>query len=126
MSVLKAFNNHFTEFLNDIHSIFPDDPDIKKAKSGLELLRKANPRLILLVWREYIAQPYKDRIESSDISFFLEKDYSGDLTSTDNSSKILNAIERLRGPIQNMGEENRRKTMKYVQNLTKLSEMYQG
>jgi hypothetical protein len=126
MSILKAFNNHFTDFLDDVQSIFPDDPDIRKARSGLEMLKKANPRLILMVWREHIAGPYREKIQSGDLSFFLEKDYQEDLTDSNNASRILNAIERLRTPIQNMGEENQRKTMKYVQNLTKLSEMYQG
>ena len=124
MSVLSAFNNHFIEFLNDVESIFPEDRDIKKAKTSLEMLKKANPRLIVLVWKEHITSKYKTQIESGDISFFLNKDYSSDVQTSNESSKIMGAIERLRQPISSMGKDNQDKTMKYIQNLTKLSEMY--
>jgi hypothetical protein len=123
MSVLTAFNNHFMEFLEDIQSIFPEDRDIKKAITSLTLLRKGNPKLILVVWKQYITHKYKSQIDQGDISFFLEKDYSDDI-ETSNSSRILESIDRLRGPISNMGAENQKKAMKYIQNLTKLSEMY--
>lgn len=123
MSVLTAFNNHFMEFLEDIQGIFPEDKDIKKAITSLTLLRKGNPKLILTVWKQYITTKYKTQIDSGDISFFLEKDYSNDI-DTSNSSRILESIDRLRGPISNMGKENQQKSMKYIQNLTKLSEMY--
>ena len=29
MSILKAFNNHFIEFLDDVLNVFPDDKNIK-------------------------------------------------------------------------------------------------
>ena len=124
MTILKAFNNHFIEFIEDVHSIFPEDKDIKKAKMALEMLKKANPKLIIMVWKDCITRPYKAQIESGDISFFLEKDYGNDVSSADNATAIMDAINRLREPIRNMGQENQSKTMKYIQNLTKLSDMY--
>lgn len=124
MSVLSAFNNHFIEFLEDVYTIFPDDKDIRKAKTSLEMLKKANPRLIIMVWKEHITSKYSNEIEQGDISFFLSKDYSLDVSNADNSDKIMNAIERLRKPISIMSNDNKEKTMKYIQNLTKLSSMY--
>lgn len=126
MSILSAFNTHFVEFLEDVASIFPEDRDIKKAKTSLEMLKKANPKMIIRVWREYIVNKYKTQIEAGDISFFLSKDYSNDVSSAGDSSRIMESIERLRTPISNMGKDNQDKTMKYIQNLTKLCEMYQG
>lgn len=124
MSVLKAFNNHFMEFVDDVQSIFPENNDIKKAKNGIEMLRKANPRMIIMIWREHIADPYRDQIEAGDISFFIDKDYSKDVSHADNARSIMEAVDRLRGPIRDMGSENQVKAMKYIQNLTKLSMMY--
>lgn len=126
MSILSAFNTHFVEFLEDVATIFPEDRDIKKAKTSLEMLKKANPKMIIKVWREFIVNKYKEQIEAGDISFFLSKDYSGDVNGASDSSRIMESIERLRGPISNMGADNQEKTMKYIQNLTKLCEMYQG
>jgi hypothetical protein len=38
-------------------------------------------------------------------------------------NKIMESINRLREPIRNMGPDNQAKVMKYIQNLTKLSEL---
>ena len=39
-------------------------------------------------------------------------------------SNILGSIEQLRTPIRLMGNVNQKKAIKYIQNLTKLSELY--
>jgi hypothetical protein len=126
MTILKAFNNHFMEFVDDVQTIFPNDKDIKKAKTAIGMLKRANPKMIIMIWKQHITAPYKQQIEDGDLSFFLNKDYSDDVNSTNlgESSEILSAIDRLREPIRNMGEDNQQKSMKYIQNLTKLSDMY--
>ena len=122
-NILAAFNDHFNEFLNDVQSVFPEDPDILAAKNALTMIRKANPKMIVKIWKTFIADKYKAQIEASDISFFLTKDYSSDVAKSGNSDKIMESIDRLREPIRNMGPENQEKVMKYIQNLTKLSEL---
>lgn len=124
MSVLKAFNDHFVEFLNDILRIFPENHDIRTARTSIETLRKVNPRKILLIWKEYIGIPYRAPIENGEISFFISKAYDNDVKDTPNTGAILDAIERMRQPVRDMGDENQAKAMKYIQNLTKLSFMY--
>ena len=119
--ILTAFNDHFMDFLNDIQSVFPNDSDILTAKNGLIAIRKANPKMIVKIWKTFIADKYKDEIVSGDISFFINKDYSGDIANSNNSDKIMESINRLREPVKNMTPEDQAKTMKYIQNLTKLS-----
>lgn len=120
-SILSAFNDHFADFVNDIQSVFPQDADILTAKNALLAIRKANPKLLVRVWIKYVVTPYKTQIESGDINFFISKDYTTDLSRNDNSEKIIEAIDRLRNPIKQMTVDNQAKTMKYIQNLTKLS-----
>jgi hypothetical protein len=122
-NILTAFNDHFVDFINDIQSVFPEDPDILTAKNALTAIRKANPKMILKIWKAFIADKYKSEIEAGNISFFVDKDYSTDVSTSNSSDKIMESIDRLRGPIKNMTTENQAKTMKYIQNLTKLSEM---
>lgn len=122
-NILTVFNDHFIEFLNDVQSVFPNDPDILSAKNALTLIRKANPKMIVRIWKTFIADKYKTQIEANDISFFLTKDYSSDVSSASGSDKIMESIDRLREPIRNMGTDNQAKVMKYIQNLTKLSEL---
>jgi hypothetical protein len=118
---VTIFNDHFNEFVNDIQSVFPDDTDILTAKNALLAIRKANPKLIVRIWIKYVYNPYKEQIETGNIAFFLVKDYANDLARNDNSDKIMESIDRLRSPIKNMSPENQAKTMKYIQNLSKLA-----
>ncbi len=120
-NLVTVFNDHFSEFVNDIQSVFPEDPDILTAKNALLAIRKANPKLLVRIWVKYISNPYKNQIESGDINFFLTKDYSTDLARNDNADKIMESIDRLRNPIKEMSPENQAKTMKYIQNLSKLA-----
>jgi len=125
-TILTAFNDHFIEFVNDIISIFPDDADILTAKNSFTLIRKVNPKMIIKIWHKYVVEKYEDVIDSGDISFFITKDYNDDLTNAENSEKITEAIDRLRSPVKLMTPEDQQKVMKYIQNLKKLSTVYQN
>lgn len=122
-NLLSVFNDHFSEFVNDIQSVFPDDPDILTAKNALIAIRKANPKLLVKIWVKYVITPYKSQIDTGDINFFINKDYSSDLIKSDNADKIMESIDRLRNPVKQMSPENQAKTMKYIQNLSKLAVM---
>ena len=120
-NLVTVFNDHFSEFVNDIHGVFPDDPDILTAKNALLTIRKANPKLLVKIWIQYVFSPYKNQIENGDINFFLTKDYSNDFVSNDKADIIMKSIDRLRKPVKDMSPENQSKTMKYIQNLSKIA-----
>ena len=122
-NILTAFNDHFIEFVNDVHCVFPDDADILSTKNALTTIRKLNPRMIVKIWNSFIVSKYKSEIEAGNIEFFINKDYSQDVSVTSNSDKIMESIDILRDPIKNMSLENQAKVMKYIQNLTKLSQL---
>ena len=125
-SVLTAFNNHFFEFIDDIQRVFPEDVDIMTAKNSMIALRKINPKIIIKSWDLCVVGKYKSVIESGDIRFFSENDYSSDLSQNPNSKKIMDAIDRLREPVKMMNLDDQAKIVKYIQNLTKLSEIYKN
>ena len=122
-NILTAFNDHFIDFVNDVQSVFPDDADILATKNALIAIRKANPKMIVKIWNAFIVSKYKAEIEAGNIDFFINKDYSQDISSASNSDKIMESIDRLRTPVKNMGPENQAKVMKYIQNLTKLAQL---
>ena len=122
-NIATIFNYHFTEFINDISNVFPNNVKIMSAKNSLSTIRRANPKMLIKIWINYVATPYKTQIERGDISFFLEKDYTIDLSGYAQSDNIMEYIHMLREPIQNMGQENQAKAMKYIQNLSKISAM---
>jgi hypothetical protein len=125
LSILSAFNDHFMEFVSDIQNVFPNDVDILTAKNSLLAIRKANPKMIVKIWSSCIVSKYKNEIEAGNISFFIDKDYSEDVSDAQNSDKIMEIIDKFREPIRQMCPENQLKTMKYIQNLTKLAALCQ-
>ena len=122
-NILTAFNDHFIEFVNDVHCVFPNDADILATKNALTTIRKMNPKMIVKIWNSFIVSKYKNEIEQGNINFFINKDYSNDVSLTSNSDKIMESIDRLREPVKNMSSENQAKVMKYIQNLTKLAQL---
>jgi len=123
VNILAAFNDHFVDFVTDIHNVFPDDVDVLTAKNSLLTIRKVNPKIIVKIWNTFIVGKYKKEIEEGDLSFFIDKDYADDVSSVQNSDKIVESINRLRNPVKQMSIQNQTKVMKYIQNLTKLSAM---
>ncbi len=122
-TIMKSFNTHFFELIDDIIAVFPDNTEILKAKKGLEVLKKANPAMLIKVWHSSVNIPYTKEIQAGDITFFFDKDYKNDIV-VGNPENVLQIIDNIREPIRTMSDVNRAHTMSYVQNLCKLSNMY--
>lgn len=124
-TILKAFNNQFEEFLEDVEVLFPNNTDIKTSKTGLTMLRKANPKMIVSVWYRYICLKYEDEIEKENLEYFLTKDYSSDLKMDEGAAnKVLQGIDKIREPLRHLDAGNRKKTIQYLKNLNQLSKIY--
>ena len=124
MSILKAFTGHLMEFVTEIKKVFPEDADLRTGYFFLEGLVKVNPKSVILGWKECVNEPYKEEILRGDVDYFINKDYNKDLEGSQNKGKLLKTIDSFRERVRNMGEENKKKSIKYVQNLTKLCSMY--
>jgi hypothetical protein len=123
-TTLRAFNKHFFDFLDDIISIFPEREELIDARNSFDIIKRANPTAIAKAWNKHVYLKYKDIIDNSDITFFFEKDYSKDLEKLSNAEMIMNAINNIREPISQMNDTNKAHCAKYIQNLSKLSNIY--
>jgi len=123
-TLLRAFNNHFFDFLNDIIDIFPDNKDIRDSKETFETIKRMNPSAIIKVWQSCVYIPYQRQIDEGNLDFFVDKDYSTDISSLQNSKEITQFIDSIRQPIKLMSESNKAHSVKYIQNLSKLSTGY--
>ncbi len=121
---LKTFNQQFLQFLEDILVVFPSDVDIMNMKNTINTVKKFNPSMLIKMWYQYVWIPYSDQVMNDDISFFVEKNYGEDIKLLDENQKTIDAIERLRIPIRNLDEENQIKCMRYIKNLSLLSDKY--
>lgn len=121
---LKAFNNQFVEFLEDIERVIPNNADVITAKNALLRLKKANPKLILTMWYKWVAQRFHKEIEQGDYDFFINKDYKEEWEGSASEGPILEAIERMRTIVKQCDESSKATALEYVSNLCGLSKIY--
>ena len=124
-TITRTFNTHFIDFINDIIIIFPEKNEIQTAKTAFETMKRSNPSLVIRMWYSHIYLKYSDAIENGDIDFFFNKDYNSDLSETKSNNEIISFINEIREPLKNMNVANREHSIKYIQNLSKLSVLWQ-
>jgi hypothetical protein len=121
---MRAFNKMFFEFIDDILTVYPDNVDMLTGKESFLTIKSMNPTSIVKVWYSNVYMKYKMQIDSGDIDFFTEKDYSTDLNTVKNNHNIMEIINNIRDPIKDMCASNKEHVKKYIQDLSKLSVAY--
>lgn len=126
--LLRAFCDHFQEFVDDILRVFPEDAELRTVANALGGIRKMNPRLLPSVFYEKFALPYQDQIEKGDPAFFIDKNWSGDISDSPDHALskdvILSKIERMRESVRRMHAADQAKSVQYLKNLLQLSRLY--
>jgi hypothetical protein len=119
--VLSTFISQLDECLEDISKVYSEDARFIRCKMYLDTLKKSNPRMIITTWKTQVTDKYEEHILAGDIDFFLNKDYTQETGYTPTMDQ---ALQDLRKAIQSMSEENKTKSLQYIQNLCKLSKLY--
>ena len=125
--LLTIFNKQFKEFVEDISRVFPENQDLLTLKLAISQILNITPKMIYKGYKKHLIDLYRKEIETGDITFFIDKDYKGDLNKLGASNNIiLDKIDSLREPVRNMGPTEQLKVVKYMQNMMKLSDMYEA
>jgi hypothetical protein len=124
IDVLSAFNNHLTELFEALIDMFPNDQTLKVANTAILTLRKANPKIVLPIWKTYILDKYEENIMLGYINYFLEKDWTKDFVEESSVKLVLEKITVIKQTIKNLSHDDLQKTILYLQNLTKLCKLY--
>ena len=122
--VIQAFFKHFDEFMEDILRVYPDNKKYLKLRMYFDAIKKANPRMLLMCWKTMITEPYRQQIESGDINFFMNKDYAEDVDWVNKRHNIEEQVTEFIASVRGMSDENISKAMTYVQNLSKIGDLY--
>jgi hypothetical protein len=123
--VLDIFNKQFKELVEDISRVFPGNSDISTFKMALPHIIFLSTKKIFKVYKKYVVEPYREQILAGDINFFIDKDYKMDLNLGESSNiSTLEKIDCLRGPIREMNQDEQAKVIKYMQNMSKLCDLY--
>ena len=122
--ILDTFNTYFREFVNDVYRIFPNDTTISMISKSLSILMMMTKKQVIQVFKTNIVDCYLKEIESGDLSFFMDKNYTDDLNKAGSPEFIMNKIDYIKGLVKEMTNEEQQNVMKYFQNLTILCNLY--
>lgn len=132
VNYLSVFNDQFFELMEDIIRLFPEKKGLRTTKQVFEASRKMNPRIIMEMLNTYLLKPYEEQIMNDDFDFFVNKDYSHDISILPrgealNSSdeKILKGIDSIRKPLSELPDEDKVKILQYYKNLIQLTLLYE-
>ena len=128
MNIVKLFVRHLMEFFNDIILVFPEDKRLVQMRNFLKVYSKVNPKSLVVAWKYYVTDKYKSVLKEKNyndiIEFMCSKDYSEDLELEGETEDVTKKfIENMREPIRQLSDHNKKKTVKYLSNLIKLSEL---
>jgi len=112
MSILKAFNNHLDEFADDFILLFPNESRLESGHAILKQIIENKPETLINLWKEKVNKIYQKDIETGDVEFWLNKDFKGGI------------IEEIQSKLKTMADGDKVKTVKYIQNLTKLCNLH--
>ena len=97
--IMRSFNTHFIELLDDILLIYPDNIEILTARKFFITIKQMNPAILIKSWYINVYQKYKEYISQGNLDFFFNKDYSSDLLDVADSDDIIKMIDNVRNPL---------------------------
>jgi hypothetical protein len=121
--ILSTFISQIDEYLDDISKTYSVDSRFERGRLYLEGIKKSNPRIIITTWKTMVTDKYADQIEAGDIEYFLNKDFTEDAPGN-YTPTVDGVIQELRATVRRMSDENKAVSLKYIQNLCKLSKLY--
>jgi len=133
VNYLSVFNDQFFELMEDIIRLFPEKKGFKTTKQVFEASRRMNPKIIMDMLNIYLLKPYGEQILNDDFDFFINKDYSYDISILPrgealnaSDEKILKGIDSIRRPLSELPDEDKIKILQYYKNLIQLTSLYES
>ena len=129
--IQKAFIKHLKEFYDDLILLYPNNLELKTGRTWIKSLEFMNPSFIPKGWHIWVTKPYGNEILKGDLNTMLNKNYTQDFKNyfgDKKSNKEINEYDDwtldIKKQIKEMDPNNRNKSLKYLQNLCKLSSLY--
>ena len=118
---LTAFNNLVIKFNDELIETFPEENDFKVSKNGILLLKKANPRKIVTIFKKY-TEIYREKISNEDEDFFLQNDYNDVVNNDSEKDNVFFLIDKLKKYWTVLSDSNKKNVWKYLNTLMCLSD----
>jgi hypothetical protein len=116
---LDAFYNQFSDFLDQLISVFPNDSDFPTYKSGLLLLQKTNPKLVPEQVLIHVT-PFEKTLRARDERFFIDYNF----TEYGNDDALGMIISKMKEQWTTLSEHNKKCIWDYTNLLLDLARKY--
>lgn len=113
--IVNVFNKKLMEFIKEIIEMYPTNKDFKSMRSQLRMIISTSENLPIENFKKYVANEYRNNIDSRNEDFFLKLDLSG---------TPFASLNYLKDMWLNTSEGTKDAMWKYIELLTKLSDKY--
>lgn len=116
--LLKTFFHQFTEVVDQLIGMFPDDHNFKMFKTFLGMLQKTNPTLVISTFHEHVTTKYETQINSRDEEFLVS------YTPAEYGSDVADIISSLRPHWTTLSSTSKDALWQYIFILKELTKKY--
>jgi|LakMenE01Jun11ns_1017448.scaffolds.fasta_scaffold9143316_1 hypothetical protein len=115
---LSLFVNQLNSLCCELADMYPEDVDIKMAKTSIDTMKRMNPKMVFTTFHQFV-YPFKDQILSRNEDFFLNMDFSNIAGSEANN---MMTVMNLKKYWSTMTEQTKECMWQYFGVLVKLCE----
>lgn len=125
---VKLFNNALQSFLEEMCVMLDHNEDIVVAKNAVITARKANPKLLPVMWMTHVTHIHEEQIMAGDLHYFLDHDFAPDLQklggpAVSKLDSLLAIIRTIKDSIRSLPENHASRVVSCIQRITVLSKV---
>ena len=121
---INLFNTKLREFISDLSRVYPNDTDLIKFKTTINMVLLVSDKDMIKIFKEYVYEKYNDKILGKDEDFFMEHTYGDELKTGAEYNVTEQLIEKIKSYWTNMTEDNKMTVWSYFILLVKLCARY--
>jgi hypothetical protein len=106
---MDAFFTQFHEFMGQLIRVFPEDPDFTVYDSGVMMLQKINPGLVLAEFIKHVT-PFEEIIRAKNSDFFIQTQ----IFIFDPENTMEQVIQKLKAYWVGLSDSNKESIWNYI------------
>lgn len=106
---MDAFFTQFHEFMGQLIKVFPEDPDFTVYDSGVMMLQRVNPGLVIAEFIKHVT-PFEEVIRAKNSDFFIQTE----IFIFDPENTMEQVIQKLKAYWVGLSDSNKESIWNYI------------
>ena len=106
---MDAFFTQFHEFMGQLIRVFPEDPDFTVYDSGVMMLQRVNPGLVIAEFIKHVT-PFEEVIRAKNSDFFIQTE----IFIFDPGNTMEQVIQKLKAYWVGLSDSNKESIWNYI------------